>query len=340
MARKRYITSAISTDRKLYALAEEDPTAALMWPWFVTAFDDWGRMNADPIEVKLTIFPAFPYTSNDIAEAIKLFDKYGLAHYYVVDGKPYLAVNPQKWWKYQSYIKDERKNGKETSKHPPPPDPPWEDKSSAKFADYPRTSAKNLPSPSPSPSLSCNNKNIYMHVSEDELKESKKSELEQRECVKTAPSTEYVRPGSDDSDSGEKGMGEAQEETAQVFAPTVGKAADEYDPDFEAFWAVYPRQVEKKRAYRVWRTRIREGVPPGDLIKAARNYRSICLRTGTDERFVKYPANFLGEDKPYKEFLSREAVNIGKSGRHSESDAAETDAVTAIDFSKFFWKGK
>lgn len=42
-----------------------------MGEWFITAFDDWGRMNADPIEVKLTIFPAFPYTSDDVEEFIK-----------------------------------------------------------------------------------------------------------------------------------------------------------------------------------------------------------------------------------------------------------------------------
>jgi len=62
---------------------------------FITGFDDWGRMSADPIEVKLTIFPAFPYTSDEIAEIIQLYHKYEIAHYYVVDAKPYLAVNPK-----------------------------------------------------------------------------------------------------------------------------------------------------------------------------------------------------------------------------------------------------
>src|SRR5690554_2580254 len=65
MARKRFVTSEISTDRKIAKLAEKNPTAAALWTWFITGLDDWGRMNADPVEVKLTIFPAFPYTAED-----------------------------------------------------------------------------------------------------------------------------------------------------------------------------------------------------------------------------------------------------------------------------------
>lgn len=49
MARKRFVTSEISTDRKIAKLAEKNPVAAALWPWFITAFDDWGRMSADPI---------------------------------------------------------------------------------------------------------------------------------------------------------------------------------------------------------------------------------------------------------------------------------------------------
>jgi hypothetical protein len=136
-----------------------------------------------------------------------------------------------------------------------------------------------------------------------------------------------------EGDSGEKAMGETPQEEASAL--TVGKAADEYDPDFEAFWSVYPRQVEKKRAYRVWRTRLRAGVSPGDLINAARQYRDICLRMGTNERFIKHPATFIGPDKPYEEYLSNKGVGeIGECHGHLEADSGKT-----IDFSQFLWKG-
>ena len=167
MARKRFITSDMSVDERIAEIAVENPVAALMWPWFITGFDDWGRMEAVPGKIKLSIFPAFPYTSKDIEEAIDLYDKYGIVHKYEVDGKEYIAIEPEKYYKYQTYIRGEKRE-KDGSNCPPPPNPPWGSmKSSAKTstnnnqrADE-RTCAQSsaderkcIPSPSPSPSPS------------------------------------------------------------------------------------------------------------------------------------------------------------------------------------------
>jgi len=138
---KRSVTSEMSSDSKLALIAENNPTAALMWPWFITHLDDWGRFTADPIEIKLRVFPAFPYTHDEIKEAVILYDKYGLAHYYEVDGKSYIAVNPDTFYKYQSYIGEKRKE-KDTSKYPPPPNPPWKDKQTSEpISDVQRNTA-------------------------------------------------------------------------------------------------------------------------------------------------------------------------------------------------------
>jgi hypothetical protein len=159
MARKRFVTSEISTDRKIAKLAEKNPTAAALWPWFITAFDDWGRMNADPIEVKLAIFPAFPYTSDEIEEFIKLYHEFEIAYFYEVDEKPYLAVNPDTWLKYQTYIRKDKLE-KQNSKIPGPKDAPWlakndtnNDLATINVAKQ-QSATINVPSPSPSPSPS------------------------------------------------------------------------------------------------------------------------------------------------------------------------------------------
>ena len=157
MARKRFVTSEISTDRKIAKLAEKNPVAAALWPWFITAFDDWGRMSADPIEVKLTIFPAFPYTSDDIEAFIKLYHEFGIAYHYEVDGKPYLAVNPETWLKYQTYIRKDKLE-KQKSKIPEPKDAPWVAKNNTvddlatKNVAKQQSATINVLSPSPSPS--------------------------------------------------------------------------------------------------------------------------------------------------------------------------------------------
>ena len=159
MARKRFVTSEISTDRKIAKLAEKNPTAAALWPWFITGFDDWGRMEADPVEVKLTIFPAFPYTSDDIETFIKLYHEFGIAYHYEVDGKPYLAVNTDIWLKYQTYIRKDKLE-KQNSKIPESKNAPWVAKNNTAddlatiFVAKQQSATINVLSPSPSPSPS------------------------------------------------------------------------------------------------------------------------------------------------------------------------------------------
>lgn len=174
MARKRFITSDISVDDKIASIAAENPIVALMWPWFITGFDDWGRMEAVPVKIKLSIFPAFPYTPEDIEEAINLYDKHGIVHKYEVDGKPYVAIEPEKYYKYQTYIRGNKREV-DGSNCPPPPNPPWEsakDSAETHKDNNQHTDActcvqvsageRNcIPSPSPSPSVS---KEIDKHI--------------------------------------------------------------------------------------------------------------------------------------------------------------------------------
>lgn len=183
MARKRFITSDMSIDEKIASIAAENPTAALMWPWFITGFDDWGRMEANPLKIKLSIFPAFPYTAEDIEKAINLYSEHGLVHRYEVYGKLYLAINPEKFYYYQTYIRGEKRE-KDGSNCPPPPNPPWEVRSSseetlqtnnhsvdARTCAQDSAEARNCipsPSPSPSPSLSIKERDIYTHAHDEQ----------------------------------------------------------------------------------------------------------------------------------------------------------------------------
>jgi DnaD/phage-associated family protein len=167
MARKRFVTSDMSIDEKIADIAAENPVAALMWPWFITGFDDWGRMEAVPVKIKLSIFPAFPYTPKDIEEAIDLYDKFGIVHKYEVDGKEYIAIEPEKYYKYQTYIRGNKREI-DGSNCPAPPNPPWGSTGNSEDSlatnnqrAHARTCTqvsaderKCIPSPSPSPSPS------------------------------------------------------------------------------------------------------------------------------------------------------------------------------------------
>lgn len=168
MGRKRFITSDMSIDERLAQVAAQDQVAALMWPWFITGFDDCGRMPASPLRIKLAIFPGFDFSVEQIQRAIELYARTGLVHLYEVEGRDYIAIDPRKWYKHQSYI-PESKRDTEKSQYPPPPDPPWA-RDDAETSAYERTRADIsrdqrddaqgsgdelifVPSPSPSPSI-------------------------------------------------------------------------------------------------------------------------------------------------------------------------------------------
>jgi hypothetical protein len=125
MARKRYISSDISIDEAVTLLAEANPQAALMWPWLLLAFDDWGRADLTPRKIKFQIFPAFPFTSEEIANAINDIAASGLLYMYEIDGVTYGAVNPKTWIKYQTYLVGTKWSKSTASQIPIPENPPW-----------------------------------------------------------------------------------------------------------------------------------------------------------------------------------------------------------------------
>lgn len=73
------------------------------------------------------------------------------------------------------------------------------------------------------------------------------------------------------------------------------------DADFDEFWQAYPRHVAKKSAQKAWRTRIKAGRTPEELIRAAKNYA--IVKRGTDQEFIMYPSTFLGPQERYEDFL-------------------------------------
>lgn len=162
MSRKRFITSEISVDEKLAEVAQTDPVAALMWPWFCTALDDWGRMSAGAAKVKLDVFPGFSFTAGDIAKAMHLYHEVGLVVLYEIDDHQYMQANPAVFYRLNTYIQKPRQY-KDSSKLPPP-NHPWADywaesvwrntkpQKATLGGEKLQEAAKSVLSPSPSPS--------------------------------------------------------------------------------------------------------------------------------------------------------------------------------------------
>lgn len=79
---------------------------------------------------------------------------------------------------------------------------------------------------------------------------------------------------------------------------------DGYTQEFEEFWKHYPRKIEKKRAFRAWKARLKEGIKAETLIQACKNYAIYCAKQHTEERYIKHASTFLGPDKPFEEYVN------------------------------------
>ncbi len=151
MGRKVFITSDMSTDERLIDVAAVDPTAALLWPWLLTAFDDWGRAEASPKRLKASVFPMIDSVSADtIGSALDLYTQAGLIIRYEVDGKSYMAIPPEKWFKYQTHIRSEKRT-RDGSRFPPPPECAHGLADARSCAQMSAGASCCAPSPSPSP---------------------------------------------------------------------------------------------------------------------------------------------------------------------------------------------
>jgi hypothetical protein len=63
------------------------------------------------------------------------------------------------------------------------------------------------------------------------------------------------------------------------------------DADFEAFWAVYPRKVDRPDARKAFAAARKQGIAADVLIEGARRYGA--ERAGQEPRYTKHPATWL-----------------------------------------------
>ncbi len=83
----------------------------------------------------------------------------------------------------------------------------------------------------------------------------------------------------------------------------VATHAVEYSDAFDHFWAIYPRRIEKRKAFKAWNKQLKCGYTEQNMIDAARHYAQMCQQERRDLSVIKHPATFLGPDKPFDEMI-------------------------------------
>lgn len=96
-----------------------------------------------------------------------------------------------------------------------------------------------------------------------------------------------------------------------------------YSCAFEALWAAYPRKKEKANAYKCYKARLADGFSEDELMTAVKRYADECKARGTEARYIKLGATFLGPSTPFQDYLGDYKPEDSGSGKHKSFDNFE-----------------
>ncbi len=101
--------------------------------------------------------------------------------------------------------------------------------------------------------------------------------------------------------------------------------AKECTPDFEAFYRAYPRQIEKKEAFKAWNQALKKGKSPPMIMLALEHYIAYVRLVKVE---WKYPASFLRSD--LDEWLNLKEVNASVGSAQHDGDHPGNAAGSAM----------
>lgn len=108
---------------------------------------------------------------------------------------------------------------------------------------------------------------------------------------------------------------------AAPAVPVKAKKPNGYTDDFENFWRTYPRRIEKKSAFKAWKTALKSGVTADEITAGAARYAK--YRAGEPERFTKHPSTWLNQGC-WEDEYSTAGISYGYNGYSSGGIVART----------------
>lgn len=129
-----------------------------------------------------------------------------------------------------------------------------------------------------------------------------------------------------------------QEETTNKNVKNDKNGKEEYSADFESFWNEYPNKKDKKRAFKSYKTAIKNN-DPSVILAGTQGYRKAVKQAGTEEQFIKHGATFLNNDS-FLDYLGGEK----EPERNQEDVEAEQERERieylkgAVSLGEDYWK--
>jgi len=77
---------------------------------------------------------------------------------------------------------------------------------------------------------------------------------------------------------------------------TKGNTKDKYTDEFEEFWKVYPRKINKHHTYKKWKKVIEE-ITHKKLLVLTIRFAEQTQRNNTEEKFIPHPSTWLNQKR-------------------------------------------
>ena len=339
MPRQRFIWPELWEDPDIGRLSRDE---RLLFIGLFSLADDEGRILADPLYLRGAIFK---YDVDLSVEAVRAMrDRIARTlprsvRLYRADGREYIALLRWRRWQRPKYA--------QPSRIPPPPEEESPEETalgtdSGAGNTNTNTSAGQSPAPpSPHPAepaaqtgtvevvaiatiaantteASLQTNGTHPRSSDDHgLPEYGSSDSEETSSGSSA-SRETLLPGL-----GWDGLGNDrdglintndhrppdQPAPAPTARPQRGRVRVQYEPEFERAWAIYPRRVAKRQAYRAWKARLNDRLDDGRpitadmLLEATRAYAEECRRLRREPQYIMHGSTFWGPSHRFADYL-------------------------------------
>lgn len=106
-------------------------------------------------------------------------------------------------------------------------------------------------------------------------------------------------PAPEPTPAPETATAPAEPTTTAQAAPNPRRApAGKGDPAFEAFWAAYPRPIDRRKAHAAWKAAVKREAPE-TIVRAAQEFGAWAKQhlTDDDARWIIYPQRWLERDR-------------------------------------------
>ena len=119
---------------------------------------------------------------------------------------------------------------------------------------------------------------------------------------------------------------------AAPAVPVKAKKPSGYTDYFENFWRTYPRRIEKKSAFKAWKTALKSGATADEITAGAARYAK--YRAGEPERFTKHPSTWLNQGC-WEDEYSTAGIGYGYNGGNGTGlvarNAEEAEYLRQLD---------